>query len=195
MRKVPMQLLVVAALFSTALPLAAQTTSKMVEGRGAAEVVTVKARVDSIDKAARRIGLTGPEGRSMSVVAGPDVRNFDQIMVGDTVMIKHLQALAVDLIKSPGSDGIREMVVREGVMVSPQGGMPGAMAGRETVVIANVWSVDKKRQMVTLRGARDGLKEFKVKDPAKLAAVQVGDQVELKFVEAVAVGVTRVTAK
>jgi Cu/Ag efflux protein CusF len=195
MRQVPLQLLVVAALFSTALPLAAQTTSKMVAGQGAAEVVTVKARVDSIDKATRRIGLTGPEGRSMSVVAGPDVRNFDQIVVGDTVMIKHLQALAVDLIKSPGSDGIREMVVREGVMVSPQGGMPGAMAGRETVVIANVWSVDKKRQMVTLRGARDGLKEFKVKDPAKLAAVQVGDQVELKFVEAVAVGVTRVTAK
>jgi Cu/Ag efflux protein CusF len=195
MRQVPLQLLVVAALFSTALPLAAQTTSKMVAGQGAAEVVTVKARVDSIDKATRRIGLTGPEGRSMSVVAGPDVRNFDQIMVGDTVMIKHLQALAVDLIKSPGSDGIREMVVREGVMVSPQGGMPGAMAGRETVVIANVWSVDKKRQMVTLRGARDGLKEFRVKDPAKLAAVQVGDQVELKFVEAVAIGVTRVTAK
>lgn len=192
MRKVPMQLLVVAALFSTALPLAAQTTSKMVEGRGAAEVVTVKARVDSIDKAARRIGLTGPEGRSMSVVAGPDVRNFDQIMVGDTVVLKHVQALAVDLIKRPGSDGIREMVQREGVMVSPQGGMPGAMAGRETVIIANVWSVDKKRQVVTLRGARDGLKEFKVKDPARLAAVQVGDQVELKYVDAVAVGVTRV---
>ena len=192
MRKVPMQLLVVAALFSTALPLAAQTTSTMVEGRGAAEVVTVKARVDSIDKATRRIVMTGPEGRSMSVVAGPDVRNFDQIMVGDTVVLKHFQALAVDLIKRPGSDGIREMVQREGVMVSPQGGMPGAMAGRETVIIANVWSVDKKRQIVTLRGAREGLKEFKVKDPARLAAVQVGDQVELKYVDAVAVGVTRV---
>jgi len=191
-RKVPMQLLVVAALFSTALPLAAQTTSTMVEGRGAAEVVTVKARVDSIDKATRRIGLTGPEGRSMSVVAGPDVRNFDQIMVGDTVVLKHFQALAVDLIKRPGSDGIREMVQREGVMVSPQGGMPGSMAGRETVIIANVWSVDKKRQIVTLRGAREGLREFKVKDPARLAAVQVGDQVELKYVDAVAVGVTRV---
>lgn len=192
MRKVPMQLLVVAALFSTALPLAAQTTSTMVEGRGAAEVVTVKARVDSIDKATRRIVMTGPEGRSMSVVAGPDVRNFDQIMVGDTVVLKHFQALAVDLIKRPGSDGIREMVQREGVMVSPQGGMPGAMAGRETVIIANVWSVDKKRQIVTLRGAREGLREFKVKDPARLAAVQVGDQVELKYVDAVAVGVTRV---
>ena len=192
MRKVPMQLLVVAALFSTALPLAAQTTSTMVEGRGAAEIVTVKARVDSIDKATRRIVMTGPEGRSMSVVAGPDVRNFDQIMVGDTVVLKHFQALAVDLIKRPGSDGIREMVQREGVMVSPQGGMPGAMAGRETVIIANVWSVDKKRQIVTLRGAREGLREFKVKDPARLAAVQVGDQVELKYVDAVAVGVTRV---
>jgi hypothetical protein len=84
------------------------------------------------------------------------------------------------------------MVVREGVVVSPKGGMPGAMAGRETVIIANVWSVDKKRQIVTLRGAREGLREFKVKDPARLAAVQVGDQVELKYVDAVAVGVTRV---
>lgn len=192
MRQIPLQLLVVAALFSTALPLAAQTTSTMVEGRGAAEVVTIKARVDSIDKTTRRIVLTGPEGRSRSVVAGPDVRNFDQIMVGDTVVIKHLQALAVDLIKSPGSDGIREIVQREGVMISKPGALPGAIAGRETIVIANVWAVDKKRQIVTLRGARDNLIDFKVKDPAKLAAVQVGDQIELKYVEAVAVAVTRV---
>lgn len=192
MRQIPLQLLVVAALFSTALPLAAQTTSTMVEGRGAAEVVTLKARVDSIDKTTRRIVLTGPEGRSRSVVAGPDVRNFDQIMVGDTVVIKHLQALAVDLIKSPGSDGIREIVQREGVMISKPGALPGAIAGRETIVIANVWAVDKKRQIVTLRGARDNLIDFKVKDPVKLAAVQVGDQIELKYVEAVAVAVTRV---
>jgi Cu/Ag efflux protein CusF len=192
MRQIPLQLLVVAALFSTALPLAAQTTSTMVEGRGAAEVVTLKARVDSIDKASRRIVLTGPEGRSMSVVAGPDVRNFDQINVGDIVVVKHLQALAVDLIKSPGSDGIREIVQREGVMISKPGALPGAIAGRETIVVANVWAVDKKRQIVTLRGARDNLIDFKVKDPAKLAAVQVGDQIELKYVEAVAVAVTRV---
>ncbi|MEI6547105.1 MAG: hypothetical protein WCN85_08835 [Burkholderiales bacterium] len=192
MRQIPLQLLVVAALFSTALPLAAQTTSTMVEGRGAAEVVTLKARVDSIDKTTRRIVLTGPEGRSMSVVAGPDVRNFDQINVGDIVVVKHLQALAVDLIKSPGSDGIREIVQREGVMISKPGALPGAIAGRETIVIANVWAVDKKRQIVTLRGARDNLIDFKVKDPVKLAAVQVGDQIELKYVEAVAVAVTRV---
>ena len=192
MRQIPLQLLVVAALFSTALPLAAQTTSTMVEGRGAAEVVTLKARVDSIDKTTRRIVLTGPEGRSMSVVAGPDVRNFDQINVGDIVVVKHLQALAVDLIKSPGSDGIREIVQREGVMISKPGALPGAIAGRETIVIANVWAVDKKRQIVTLRGARDNLIDFKVKDPVKLAAVQVGDQIELKYVAAVAVAVTRV---
>jgi len=192
MRQIPLQLLVVAALFSTALPLAAQTTSTMVEGRGAAEVVTLKARVDSIDKTTRRIVLTGPEGRSMSVVAGPDVRNFDQINVGDIVVVKHLQALAVDLIKSPGSDGIREIVQREGVMISKPGALPGAIAGSETIVIANVWAVDKKRQIVTLRGARDNLIDFKVKDPVKLAAVQVGDQIELKYVEAVAVAVTRV---
>lgn len=195
MRQIPLQLLVVAALFSTALPLAAQTTSTMVEGRGAAEVVTLKARVDSIDKTTRRIVMTGPEGRSMSVVAGPDVRNFDQIMVGDTVVVKHLQALAVDLIKSPGSDGIREIVQREGVMIAKPGALPGAIAGRETIIIANVWAVDKKRQIVTLRGARDNLVNFKVKDPVKLAAVQVGDQIELKYVEAVAVAVTRVAAK
>ena len=111
MRKVPMQLLVVAALFSTALPLAAQTTSTMVEGRGAAEVVTVKARVDSIDKATRRIVLTGPEGRSMSVVAGPEVRNFDQIMVGDTVVLMPPLCITldeIDRLAAAAEAGIRD---------------------------------------------------------------------------------------
>jgi hypothetical protein len=93
MRQIPLQLLVVAALFSTALPLAAQTTSTMVEGRGAAEVVTLKARVDSIDKTTRRIVLTGPEGRSMSVVAGPgaclaDPLNVDSIRAGIINLIR-----------------------------------------------------------------------------------------------------------
>lgn len=158
---------------------------------GAAGMATVTAVVESIDPATRSLVLRGPQGRTLPMSVGEAVKNFEQIKVGDKVVVQYARAVTAELKK--GGDGIREMVQREGVAVNPGGQLPGAAAGRMTTVLANIWSIDRKTNIVALRGPKGNIVDVKVEDPAKLKDIKVGDQVEVKYAEAVAVGVTRLT--
>jgi hypothetical protein len=53
-----------------------------------AGAVEVSAQVVGIDKAARTVTLIGPKGNVVDVAAGGEVRNFDQIKVGDLVVAR-----------------------------------------------------------------------------------------------------------
>ncbi|HSO08211.1 MAG TPA: hypothetical protein VLW45_13295 [Pelomicrobium sp.] len=153
---------------------------------GAATVVTVSAVVTAIDKANRLVTLKGPGGNTYRVVAGPEVRNFDQIKVGDEVVVRHLEAVVLELKK--GGDGIRERVESAGAERAPAGGKPGAVVVRRVTVVANVVAVNPRSQTVTLRGP-DHTVELRVRDPNQFKLVKVGDQVQATFTDAVAVSV------
>ncbi|HEY5139968.1 MAG TPA: hypothetical protein VIJ25_11725, partial [Methylococcales bacterium] len=49
------------------------------------ELVVITATVKAIDKKNRVVTLQSPEGKVAKVKCGPEVRNFDQIRVGDEV--------------------------------------------------------------------------------------------------------------
>lgn len=151
-----------------------------------AEAVQVTASVEAIDKAKRLISLKGPEGNVFVVQAGPDVKNFDQIKVGDVVAARYVEALTLQL--KPGGGQIRERVEREDAVAAKPGERPGAAVGRQVTVIADVIAVDAKKQSVRLRGPQR-MVDLKVKDPNQFKLIKVGDQVEATFTEAVALAV------
>jgi hypothetical protein len=151
-----------------------------------AELVTVSARVQAIDKQKRLIVLKGPQGNEFAVVASPEVRNFDQIKVGDQVVARHYEALTLQLIK--GGSGIRERVESGTAARAAPGERPAAGAASEVRVIADVMAVDAKKQTVRLRGPYRTV-DLKVRDPNQLALVKVGDQVEATYVDATAISV------
>ncbi|MGZ8253310.1 MAG: hypothetical protein ACXW2G_02020 [Burkholderiaceae bacterium] len=151
-----------------------------------AEAVQVAATVQAIDKAKRLVTLKGPEGNTFTVQAGPEVRNFDQIKVGDQVLARYVEALTLELKK--GTGGIRERVERENTVAAKPGERPGIAAGRQITAIADVVAVDAAKQTVRLRGVERTI-DLKVRDPKQLALVKVGDQVEATFTEAVALSV------
>jgi len=98
--------------------------------------VKISARVESIDKAQRQLTLKGPKGNLNTVTAGPDVRNFDQIKVGDMVVVRYLESLTLTL-KKDGKE-LRTMTEKEDAARSKQGEKPGAIAGRQVEVTADV---------------------------------------------------------
>jgi len=59
-------------------------------------VQQVEATVVGIQKQKRLVSLRGPEGRTLTVEAGPEVRNFDQIQVGDQVIASPAASRAFD---------------------------------------------------------------------------------------------------
>jgi len=151
-----------------------------------AEAVRMAATVEAIDKDKRLVTLKGPEGNSFVVQAGAEVRNFDQIKVGDQVVVRYIEALTLELKK--GGGGVRERVEREGAARAKPGEKPAGIVGREVTVVADVVSVDAAKQTVRLRGPSRTV-DLKVKDPAQLKMIKAGDQVEATFTEALAISV------
>jgi hypothetical protein len=151
-----------------------------------AEAVQVTASVEAIDKAKRLISLKGPDGNVFVVQAGPEVKNFDQIKVGDMVAARYVEALTLQL--KPGGGQMRQRTEREDAVAAKPGERPGAAAGRQVTVIADVIALDAKKQSVRLRGPQR-IVDLKVKDPEQFKLIKVGDQVEATFTEAVALAV------
>src|SRR5262245_32948458 len=104
-RKMNKLLISAGFLLAAGLPAAhAQTGGTVVASTpGKAAVVSeaeITAQVTALDKATRTVTLKGPKGRSVDVIAGDAVKNFDQIRVGDNVTVKYVEALTMELKKT-----------------------------------------------------------------------------------------------
>jgi hypothetical protein len=151
-----------------------------------AETVNITATVEAIDKAKRLLTLKGPEGNSVVVQAGPAVKNFDQIKVGDKVAAQYIEALTLTL--KPGGGAMREKIEREDAVAAKPGEKPGAAVGRQVTVIADVIAVDAKKQSIRVKGPQRTI-DLKVRDPNQFKLIKVGDQIEATFTEALAIAV------
>lgn len=152
----------------------------------AAQTLRITATITKIDPATREITLKGPRGNELTVVAGEQVRNFAQMKVGDQVSAEYVEAISLDLKKGGGMQvGKSEQA---GAKSAAPGAMPGAIAGRQVTVVADVVDVDPQHQMVTLRGPQRTV-ELKVNDPMQFKLIAKGDQVQATYTEAVAVAV------
>jgi Cu/Ag efflux protein CusF len=185
--------LLVAGAIAGAAPLVAgaqqapTTTTAMSTSPGKAVAVqTTKASavVVGIDREYRIVTLKTAGAKIFEVVAGPEVKNFDKIQLGDKVHVSYVEALSLELKKSGA--GVRSGSERSGAVSAPAGAQPGAAAGRQVTVLADVVGVNQKTHMVTLRGPK-GLVDLHVEDPDQLKNIKKGDQVEAVYTEAVAV--------
>ncbi|MEM5329571.1 copper-binding protein [Paraburkholderia sp. JHI2823] len=147
----------------------------------------VTATIEKIDADTRTVTLKRHDGKMVDVELGEKVRNFDQLKVGDVVTMTYKEALTLSLKK--GGGGATSVQETPQVERAASGAKPGGMVGREVKVMADVVAVDKKTQTVTLKGPEGGTMDLRVEDPAQLASVQVGDQVEAVYTEAFAVSV------
>lgn len=180
-----------------ATPLFAQAQNQpqalvMVEkaaGAGAVtEAVQLQGKVKSINNKSRAVVVVGPNGNELLFNLSDEVRNFDQIKVGDLVTLTYAQALAMELRKTEKKE-LRTRVDGETVVPAKPGEKPGVIVGKSVRVIADVVAVNPKAQTVTLRGPKRTV-ELSVQDPAILKSIKVGDQVEGLYVEAVAMSVS-----
>ncbi|HVJ75969.1 MAG TPA: hypothetical protein VNB03_18255 [Casimicrobiaceae bacterium] len=171
---------------------AAAQTGAAVVGKGpgvaaAAQTVKVTATITAIDAATRDVTLKGPQGREVVVTAGPEVRNFAQMKVGDKVDVEYAEALTLELKKGGGMPVAKTETA--GAARAKPGEQPAGMVGRQVTVVADVVAVDKDKQMVTLKGPKQTV-DLKVRDPKQLALIAKGDQVEAVYTQAVAVVVS-----
>ena len=152
----------------------------------------ITAQVVGIDKATRTLTLKGPEGNVVDVVAGDEVRNFDQIKLGDLVVVRYAQALTLELRKT--KTGAGDVSVNEGAALAEPGERPAVAGARQITAIATVTAVDQKKSTITLKGPRGNVVTLDVHNPDQFKVVKKGDQVEVTYTEALALSVEPATA-
>jgi hypothetical protein len=165
------------------------TATSSAPGKGAIATLTkITATVVAIDKTTREVTLKGPKGGTMTVEAGPEVRNFDQIKVGDHVVAQYAQALSLELMKKDAKGAPQVKEKQEAVRAKP-GEQPGAAVGRQVTAIATVVAVDEKKKVISLRGPKGNVVDLQVQNPDHFKVVKKGDKVEAVYTEAVAISV------
>jgi hypothetical protein len=152
------------------------------------DTIEATATVTSLDILNRRIGLETEDGRRMTIVAGPEVRNLAQIDIGDKVKAMYIQGVAARLA-APGASGTQ---MSAAAARAPEGTKPGAMVGETVRTVVTIVSYDDKSKLVTFAGDDGLVRSVVVKKPEMqefARGLKAGDKVEVTFTEAFAIGV------
>jgi hypothetical protein len=151
---------------------------------------TITATVESIDAKQRLVELRkGDERRTVQV--SPEVRNFERIKVGDEVVATYYQGLAAEFKKKGESKTIGVIDTTTGTARMPKGAdRPGAGIANKVTTTVVIETVDRNTHSVTFTGPSGLTRTVDVMDPNAqkfVSALKKGDEVELTYVEALAV--------
>ncbi|MEI6001441.1 hypothetical protein H3V53_31075 [Paraburkholderia bengalensis] len=184
------QYFLAAAIATMACPAFAQPQTSVEIDRGADKTTvtgtaTIVATVVAIDPATRSVKLKDKSGRIQDLKAGEQVRNFDQLKIGDVVTTQYHEARSLSLTKTAG---VRSSQERQILQPAASGARPGGAISREVTVVGDVVAIDAQGNHITIRGPQ-GKMDVLV-DPEQLRNIHKGDQVQVVRTEGVAISVT-----
>lgn len=133
-------LLAAAPLVYSSLSTPANAQAAGMAGIGTSDTVTLHAKVTAIDQGTRMVTLVGPQGGSLTLKVGDEVRNLPQVKPGDTVNV--VCHASVTYVLSPrGTKTPDDSLAVAGARAAP-GQMPAAAVGTKIVVTSTVVGVD-----------------------------------------------------
>jgi Cu/Ag efflux protein CusF len=148
-----------------------------------AESVELAAQIQAIDKTSRMITLKVKDGDVRTIHAGPEVKRFDELKVGDTVNIRYYES-AVFQIRKPGQPVSMPAGGGDPKIVRGTGARPSATSSRQETITVTVKAIDAKAPSVTVLTPDGRTVSMKVEDPKNLKGLAVGDKVEITYTEA-----------
>jgi hypothetical protein len=149
----------------------------------------VTATVEAINPATREVSLRGPDG-PVSVVVGPDVKNFDKIHVGDKVVVSYYQGIAVQMAK--GDVKATEPAAAAFAFKAQPGAKPGGGVGASVTTTVTILAINRETNTVAFKRADGSVHLIAVKSPNMvqfLHTLQPGDLVDVTYTESLAINV------
>ncbi len=155
---------------------------------GEAVLLTMEATVAAINHDTREVTLENAEGKTVEITVSEDVKNLPQVEAGDTVTVEYMEAVSVEVM---GAEGVEPGAAAATAMGTAEPGeRPAGAEVQELVVVAVIEAIDRENEQVTLKGPEGNSKTVKVRDPANLEKVAVGDNVMITYTRALAINVT-----
>lgn len=155
-------------------------------GNAVAGAIQGNAVVERINRKTREVTLKRADGSSVVIVAGDEVRNFNQIRVGDIVEAEIVEAVAVTV--EHAQTQVRERRVSSTFDRAKLGDKPAGKSTITTEIVGMVDAVDAAARKVTVKGAVQ-TRTFQVSEKVDLSKIKKGDNVYAVFVETYSVRV------
>ncbi len=150
--------------------------------------------VRSVNRRTRQIALNTPEDRVVTITAGPEVRNFSRIRVGDRVRVRFADAVAFSMVPRGTATPAPEATLA--AARGPAGQRPAGALGAgitETVRIVRVDPATGRTTFVRPDGTTRSVTPQRPETLAFARALQPGDEVTITFAEGVAIRVEPAT--
>ncbi len=170
---------------------AASDATEAVQGAIVGEEVTATADVVAVQAESRNVTLRSEEGDVFTVVAGPEVRNFDQIEPGDRVNITYIEAIAANIAEPGSLDKTGE--VSAAVSRAELGDKPAGSIVEQATTTVTIDEVDLETNEVTFTDQAGIVDTIEVMTPEMqefIKTLKPGDKVDVTFSRALAIAVT-----
>jgi hypothetical protein len=141
--------------------------------------------IEAIEAASRTVTLKKADGTYVTTVAGPEIKRFPELKIGDKVSARFYETVVVRL-KQPGEADVNTATKA----VTPTDTvLPGGTKAKQRTISATITAIDAALPSVTFSGPNGWKYTSRVSDKAALAKVKVGDKVDITWTEAVLVSV------
>jgi hypothetical protein len=177
-------------LLAAALLTACASTSEAPTEASITDEVSVEAKILAVDKDTRELTLERADGTTVVVVAGPEVRNFDQIEAGQKVVARYVVSLTARRLGADEPD--TEAAVEVGAARAAPGERPAGAIGADLRMTVVVKSVDLDQNLVVFTdpdGVIHAVEAEREQGQRFIAGLKPGDRVVLVYTEALALGV------
>jgi Cu/Ag efflux protein CusF len=151
------------------------------------DAVELTAEITAIDHDARMITLEDEDGNVESVYAGPEVKRFSELKVGDKVTFRYYESL-VSQIRKPG-EAAPPAGKGAPTLVRGTGAKPSGTISQQLSATVTIKAIDPNVPSVTVTLEDGRTMSFKVEDKKNLEGVKVGDKVDITYTAAVMITV------
>jgi Cu/Ag efflux protein CusF len=149
------------------------------------EVIETTAEIVAIDHDDRLITLEGEDGETDVIFAGPEVKRFDELKVGDKVTFRYYESL-VTSIRKPGDVPPNPS---EPAIVRGSGPKPSATMSEQLNAAVTVKAVDPNVPSVTFQTDDGRTMSIKVADKKNIQGLKAGDRVDVTYTAALMITV------
>jgi len=144
--------------------------------------ITDSVTVVALNQDTHVITVQDKDGHKLKFKVGDMVRNLPQVEVGDILTITYSESIAVQVVKPTGAEP--SLTVDAAAARAEPGQKPAGGVADAVTVTATIEAIDRQSSVVTLLGPGGEYQVVRVKNPAYLKNVVVGDQVVITYTEA-----------
>ena len=147
--------------------------------------------VVAVNQKTREVKVLNTVGDTLTVVAGPQVKNLAKIAVNDVVKIEIKERATVEIATGPAEKDVEDVSTKSG----EAGEHPNATTTKKVRKTATIVQIDKATGTVTLKGQDGNTFTAKPKKKETLDQVKVGDLVVFTATKTTATSLVKAEAK